>query len=284
MVVLAIYLALSFINPQDSKIPAPFLYQGLVFILQNFLLLPGMFPIKAIIAVAWSLSFEMSYYLFIPLIIWLSRMRSWEPKQRILTFLLLLWLLIVSGFGGISEYHIRLSLFISGIILYETDKHKLLSPPQAWISLLALIAGLVLMPVPIAFAGGGTIKTLVLFVCFFLLCFSCFCDRDAFLAKSFSWTPARWLGNMSYSYYLIHGLTLKIAFKLLGMVLIPAAYNSQSFFWLMMPVMFCISLIPATLLFLLVERPFSLTPKRAKSTAIQDVALAVASEEAKVDI
>ena len=29
------------------------------------------------------------------------------------------------------------------------------------------------------------------------------------LYRAFAWTPLRWLGNMSYSYYLIHGLALK---------------------------------------------------------------------------
>ena len=67
---------------------------------------------------------------------------------------------------------------------------------------------------------------------------------------------------MSYSYYLIHGLSLKIAFNLLAMLLIPAKYNSQAFFWMMLPVAFLITLLPATVFFLLIERPFSLVRKR----------------------
>ncbi len=54
--VFAIYLLLSFIFPAESKIPDGL--DGLIYILQNYLLLPGLFDIKAIITVAWTLSYE----------------------------------------------------------------------------------------------------------------------------------------------------------------------------------------------------------------------------------
>ena len=258
LVVLVIYLFLSLVSPSDSKIPSPFFFSGLNYVLNNVLLLPCMFSVEPIIAVSWSLSYEIFYYLAIPLIIWLTGMRNWSTRERMLFFLLLMVLIMVVASGN----HTRLIMFISGIFLFETDKHRLMIPPRAWVCLLILIAGLAIMPVRVTVSGGITMKAAVLFVCFYWLCFSCFCDKTSFLGKSFSWTPLRWLGNMSYSYYLIHGLTLKIVFKILALVLIPAKYNSQTFFWLMMPIMFLITLPPATALFLLIERPFSLVPKR----------------------
>ena len=70
-------------------------------------------------------------------------------------------------------------------------------------------------------------------------------------------TPIRWLGNMSYSYYLIHGLTLKACFMFLA--LIEAPYKQfDTIFWLAMPILFLATLISAFILFILVEKPFSL--------------------------
>ena len=68
LVVLGIYLILSFMFPEQSKLPSDPL-QAILYLVQNLLLLPGIFPIIPIIAVSWSLSYEMFYYLFIPLVI-----------------------------------------------------------------------------------------------------------------------------------------------------------------------------------------------------------------------
>jgi peptidoglycan/LPS O-acetylase OafA/YrhL len=64
---------------------------------------------------------------------------------------------------------------------------------------------------------------------------------------------------MSYSYYLLHGLTLKFIFMVL-FTIVPSVTNEALFFIGMMPAMFVITLLPSAALFLLVERPLSLTP------------------------
>jgi peptidoglycan/LPS O-acetylase OafA/YrhL len=71
----------------------------------------------------------------------------------------------------------------------------------------------------------------------------------------------RWLGNMSYSYYLLHGLALQASFLMLDAI-VPAAERGPSFFWGWLPIMFASTLIPTLALFLLVERPYSLLPRR----------------------
>jgi peptidoglycan/LPS O-acetylase OafA/YrhL len=65
---------------------------------------------------------------------------------------------------------------------------------------------------------------------------------------------------MSYSYYLLHGLALKAGFLALAMIT-PIANNNFWLFWVLLPVMFTLTLIPTTVLFLTVERPFSLSPR-----------------------
>src|SRR5690606_4132801 len=62
LVLLTIYLGLSFLIPSESKLP-PGAAEASFYVLQNVLLLPGMFAIKPIITVAWSLSYEMFFYL-----------------------------------------------------------------------------------------------------------------------------------------------------------------------------------------------------------------------------
>ena len=117
------------------------------------------------------------------------------------------------------------------------------------------------MLLPLPGASGYMFKIMVLFGAFFVLCLACFRNASGWLAKAFSWTPMRWLGNMSYSYYLLHGLALKAGFMVFGK-LVPASGSEQWVFWLMMPVMFALTLVASAVLFLAVERPFSLAPKQ----------------------
>ena len=73
----------------------------------------------------------------------------------------------------------------------------------------------------------------------------------------------RWLGNMSYSYYLLHGLTLKAAFLVLSKVVTPAGTWNAPGFWGLLPLMFVLTLLPSGFLFAWIEKPFSLaSPSR----------------------
>jgi peptidoglycan/LPS O-acetylase OafA/YrhL len=54
--VFALYLTLFAVNPEWNRLP-PSWMQSLWYLLENYLLLPGIFPIQAMITVAWSLSY-----------------------------------------------------------------------------------------------------------------------------------------------------------------------------------------------------------------------------------
>lgn len=260
VVVFATYVLLSFVFPAESKIPAD-RTDAVVYLLQNFFLLPGIFPIQAMNTVAWSLSYEMFYYLTIPIVITLCGLHDRSVRFRVLFFIAL----SACGFIGCAIFggHVRLLMFLSGVLLYETIKHNLLAPPPSSLALMALVGAGVAMLLPI-----GMIKFLVLYVAFFFLCLSCFGRPTSWLARFFSLTPVRWLGNMSYSYYLIHGLALKVAFLVLGVIALPHGRGGLLFFLGLMPIMFVLTLVPSTALFLLIERPFSLKPKRAHKPAV----------------
>ncbi len=252
LVVFLIYVLLSIVFREQSKIPSG-IGPASLYLVQNLFLLPGLFPIEPIITVAWSLSYEMFYYLLIPLVISMLGMRRMELRLRAVLFaaLALLIFCYCAAFGG----HVRLIMFISGILLSESISGKLMSPPGSAVALAALIVGLVSTILPLEGFSGYSLKIAILFCSFFVLCFSCFAHPSAWLPKAFSWTPLRWFGNMSYSYYLLHGLALKTAF-----LFFPVHFpqNAPVLFWGLLPCAFILTLIPTTLLFLFVERPFSL--------------------------
>lgn len=259
--VFAAYVVLSFAFPAENKIPSPAI-EGMIYLFQNFLLLPGLFPINPMITVAWSLSYEMFYYLAIPLVILLFRLRDRSSVWRTTFFLSVAFLtgIYCALYGG----HVRLIMFISGIVLYEAINSHRVPSPSSSLGLFALLVGLLSTLIPLDGSGGYALKVFILFVSFFTLCLACFRNPSSHLSLMFSWTPLRWLGNMSYSYYLLHGLALKAGFLALP-TLVPTASYSSWLFWVLLPPMFVLTLIPTVALFLLVERPFSLAPGRMEN-------------------
>ncbi|MGZ3253361.1 MAG: acyltransferase family protein [Burkholderiaceae bacterium] len=268
--VFLLYVALSFVFPVESKIPKP-LAAGTIYLIENLLLLPGLLPVEPINTVAWSLSYEMFYYLVIPLVISIMHLRQRSLMRRVSFFLSVTIAAIIycSIYGG----HVRLIMFISGILLYEAINSNRMPILSNSFALFTLVAGLLAALLPIAGPAGYALKITILFASFFVLCFSCFTCPNGWLAHAFSQTPLRWLGNMSYSYYLLHGLTLKACSLVLSTLLPYANYNPW-WFWTMLPTMFIMTLIPTTILFLLVERPLSLASNDSKRKSINDLASA----------
>jgi exopolysaccharide production protein ExoZ len=274
MAVFLVYTTLSFLFPGESKIP-PSLPAALIYLAQNFLLLPGLFPINPMITVAWSLSYEIFYYLAIPFVIVVLGLRRWSPAWRITFFMATA--AAIAGYCAIYGGYIRLIMFVSGIVLHEAIHSCKIKGPTGMAGLLSLALGLLAMLLPAQGHGGFTLKICILFIAFFLLCASCFGRRTTWLARAFSWTPLRWLGNMSYSYYLIHGLTIKGCGRALGALPIPPDAG-WILFWVLLPIIFALTLIQAAILFLLIERPFSLAPGSRRSTQELESARAAAPD------
>lgn len=243
LAVFAAYCVLSFVFPAQSKIPQDGAFW---YLLQNLLLLPGMLPIEPMITVAWSLSYEMFYYLVMPIGVLFLRPLDARWRVAVILAMAILTTIYCIVFGG----HLRLIMFMSGMLLHEAVKRD--SAPNGVLGALALVLGLAVTMLPV----GGSIETLALFASFYLFCLHCFVHPEGFLARIFTWTPMRRLGNMSYSYYLVHGLALKAAFMVLP---------SGQMFFVLLPVLFAWTLIPSMVLFLLVERPLSLAPVKASS-------------------
>ena len=145
----------------------------------------------------------------------------------------LLFLLIYCGTLVVciaTDGPIRLIMFISGILLFEATKAKELTPPlSSYLGAAALVLALLGMLLHIKGPLGSGVQASILFACFFVLCLACFNNPTGWLARAFGWTPMRWLGNMSYSYYLLHGLALKAIILLMALMLPGVAFGSWVF-------------------------------------------------------
>src|ERR1051326_9012779 len=266
LTVLGIYLVLSAAFPAENKIHGTLIHAAF-FVLANLFLLPGFFNLTPIITVAWSLSFELFFYLLAPVVIAAIGMRKWRVRYRI-TFLLLFWIVFALATYSIHSNHIRMLSFVSGAVLYEVVKH---APVRDWLTPVG--EWLAILFVPVAFALNFFIQRtashpayewivpiIALTAAFFSLTLFA-CAYQGRLSRLFSWAPIRYLGNMSYSYYLIHGLTLK-AVALVFLIVLGARLSLPIFVTAMF-VGFAATWISSTLLFWLIERRFSLQPKIA---------------------
>lgn len=274
IVAFVIYLGLSMLLPGFDKIGRPqipvALWLGL-----NFLLLPGIFAVRPLIMVAWSLSYEFLYYVFSPLVVGGLRMWSWAQKWRVL-----LVALLYAGGVTFLAFHPdergRLLMFLAGIFLYEAKRAGLLDRRPHWVNqagaVLVLGAAFYvffdLHASPMLREGPKLLKlpfdplllTIPLFsLAFFYLCFAAF-RPSGILARFFSFAPLRYLGNMSYTVYLFHVLALE-GVRWCAYRLTPPHGNQPVLFLVYFVVGAFAVVALSTLVFALVEKPLSLTKK-----------------------
>lgn len=278
LVMFVVYTGLDLVLP-DGRIPSD-TWPAVGYLLANLALLPGIFPIVPLLTVAWSLSYEFFYYLTIPLAVVLLRMRDWQPRQRLYLFLGASAAAFAIGYAGWDDL-IRLAMFLAGILVYEVLNGLGWRPTRRWEWLAVGGAALALAATTLfevhsdgrANSAGllesaaNTDRVLVLFLGFGLLCLVAF-RASGGLYRALTWTPLRWLGNMSYSFYLVHSLVLKALELVLGKVL-PDGPVSPMVFGLICLFGFALAWIASTALYVLVERPFSLRPSagRLRATA-----------------
>lgn len=260
--VLALYLFLSLLLPAESKLRGTALAQA-IYVVENFFLLPGIFPIRPIITVAWSLSYEFFFYLTIPLIVRGFALGQLQRLQRV--GLLAGW--YVAGLVLLHPLGLeRLQMFCLGMLLYELSTIPSvvarMSSDGEWVALAAFAGALVCAY--FAFASEADVNVPALFakrLAFPLMSIGFFIFGaysfvfTGFLSRFFSTAPLRALGHISYSYYLIHGLTLRVL-KLAIARVIP--WNGPAVFCAISIGGFALTCITATIMFVLIEEPLSL--------------------------
>jgi exopolysaccharide production protein ExoZ len=264
--VLTIYVILSFAFPEQSKLPDS-LKSIFAYLLANLAMLPGMTSIKPIITVAWSLSYEWFLYLMLPMLVSGLAIRKWKHYWRVVFFIMVVSFYSVACSLGIG-HHPRLILFAAGMLIWEFRKsNSMLFRLPKWgepVASISFIVVLVLIGVSKLNSGPvelilsrvpGFYSPLLFITLFFLVSYGLFVKGT--LCSFFSWTPLRWVGNMSYSYYLIHGLTLQ-GLNLMLSMLFPGLRLYSFMLFVTLLVGLTATIAVSCILYLLIEKPLSI--------------------------
>ena len=268
LVVLGLYLVLSLLVPDRSKLPT---HDGTTgYIVANALLLPGVFPVRPIMTVSWSLSFEVFFYVLILAIVAGLQLRSWRPAPRVLLWVALIvaWVAGDANAQGVVRSFI---LFVPGLLLAEAARSDAVRATVAripiWVtgSMFALalaaqplIAVHALTPrVQIPFVGPGIVSFVLLATAIplFLLRLIVAPETATVLARE----PVRRLGVVSYSFYLIHGLAINAIAALCAVPPLADLIRSlgAGAYLLLLPAAFTFATVTAFALFRTVEEPLS---------------------------
>jgi exopolysaccharide production protein ExoZ len=285
LVAFAIYFLVSVVLHQgEQRVPGN-LSGALGYVAENIFLLPGLADMKPLIPAAWSLSYEFFFYLAAPMLVWALRMAHWPRRRRCIFWIALLALhisYVVALSNTLPVYHyqsnsfIRFGMFIAGILVLEMLES---ARGAAWLTparqrLLAgagaLCAAVYLrflylnvdnMHPPVSHEAIGQLAVFWIYACLALATLG---ERGV-LQRLFSVAWLRWTGNISYSLYLIHGIVLNAliaaCLHVPGVVTHPAVAAA-----ICLPLFFAVVYAVATMLFLLVEKPFSLQPPARRKT------------------
>ena len=251
LLVFAFSLALIVLLHIPDKIPSGH-WQAAGYLAANLALLPGLFPISPMVTVTWSLSYEVAFYFITAALVIGTGLGRKSAKLRIVFLVIITVLFFLTSCADIPYFPVRMMPFFVGMLLAE----GLGSRVPSWAGWAVPILGFVVFaecPLPIY------LNELVQTVAFFALCATCF-RGGGVVSAIMAWTPVRWLGNMSYSYYLLHAFVIRLIMGVVGRV---AGGDMPGFlFWCLMPVVFGGTIVASSLLFVWVEKPFSLRPRR----------------------
>jgi exopolysaccharide production protein ExoZ len=293
--VLVFYLAISPFLHQIATSPARYsnritgTWAGVIFyVFENVLFLPGVFPVAPIMNVAWSLSYEWAFYLLLPLFIRIFRIYEWNRKTRIGFFLSLAVVFLASNIFYPAIFylssnprqpsHVRAVMFIAGILLFElvelpimqrytkrVDFAAIVLASGAVAAAAALVAREHLIAPDPRIARMQALVSTTFFLGYSALVLAAL--LPGLVGRLLSWDCIRWLGNMSYSFYLVHGIPLHV----FGIVAarLHASHLAQPLLWAVfvaaLPLIFLVTLAAGAALFLGVEKPISLGGKGASN-------------------
>lgn len=270
--VFSAYILLSYLFPEKSKLPAG---GGdlAVYLLQNLLMLPGILRVTPMITPAWSLSYEWLFYLLGPAVVWGTGMPRWAPRRRVLLLLGIAGAHLGLCALGVAD-HPRMAVFVAGCLLWEAVQ----TSPRMWLpatwepaaltgylTSLGIIGWMISSskdPIVVSVASPASYSGLLLFSGFWFVAYSLF--HQGLLARFFSLDILRWMGNISYSYYLVHGLVLHGLKMILGKAVTAAGIEpSPALYVALFPVALAVTVVAGAMLFIALERPVLYTKPAA---------------------
>ena len=198
-------------------------------------------------AVTWSLFFEFVFYLSFPLVRWFGGRRRVTPWSIVLFALLVLPPLVLAG----GAFFIRFLMFFGGAFMGALPQ-AVLRRLAAHVPDTAAIALYISSTILFAQLLGYVYFIPVFVVTTFAIILKML-HGDGVLRRVFSWTPLRYLGNVSYSFFLVHGLAIEFvmsgygpASKTTGAYAVAGTFTAALF----------LSTVLATALFVVAEKPY----------------------------
>jgi len=212
---------------------------------------------------AWSLRIEQRFYLVWPVLFFF--LTKSKPKRLILLALAFVALLPWTG-STIAIQHTRDYYgLLEGCVVALLMKHSINSPFLDR-QFTRIPTSLFLIPVALAFASISLHRNFVILFSFTIALFIYSLGmRDSSVKKALGWQPLVWLGQRSYSFYLLHMVVLRI---LIG--LFPPATFVASF--LVIVVAGIITAGGAAVMFVAVEEPMRKLGRRLTSAPRQKIA------------
>jgi len=250
LVILSLETLAQLAAPGFGRIPHGTL-AAVSYLVENLLLLPGLWPIEPIVIVAWSLSYEIFFYIVTAIAVSSLRMSDRSRAFRMIAISGVAAVFTGLAASGTDWLPVRMMPFFAGMLLWEAVGTKRFAIPGAVGLAAPVVAFILSTDLPLSSVAREWTHTMA----FFALCAACF-RSESVASRLFSWRPLRWLGNMSYSYYLVHGLAVKAACELIARALGPIDPAAE--FWLLLVPVFLASLVPSAVLFIAIEKPISL--------------------------
>ena len=235
--------------------------------------------------VAWSLSYEWFFYLSLPLAVAVTGLYNRPRWQRVAMiaavgalFLIALYTFPERFFVPFAEgrtCHVRAIIFLGGMLVYELTETTRINGSLGWggrivaasivfaggaLPVLSYLGSGILPSSPVDSVRAEVFDSASLLVGYSILVFVVL--KMNIWKTLFEWTPLRWLGNMSYSFYLLHGVPLHVL-----AVIMARSHVSQLGFSRTLGI-FVFGILPAFVLttgccvslFVLVEKRLSLQP------------------------
>ncbi|MBD78134.1 MAG: hypothetical protein CL840_04190 [Crocinitomicaceae bacterium] len=223
------------------------------FMISQALLVPTLFGNEYLVEVSWSLTYEFAFYVVAPVILLGVGMKRLNSHLRVSV------LLVVSVVGLAFFYNVvgpvRCMLFFSGMLIYELRDVQGKRIPN-WLGVLGLVVASLFIGFNKEIGVNFVFAVSVMMLGYGALVFVSLSNPKGAL-RWLQWAPLRYLGNMSYSYYLAHGLLIHATMMAFGKFVEP----SSDMVWMYIPTMlmvFAVTLVGSAGLFLMFEKKVSL--------------------------